>query len=63
MSDKDTVFFHKNKAFLVDDNAQNLSPEAGILIAEKIEKEYDIIANIVKAFEDNRNQNYVRHSY
>lgn len=63
MSSKDTVFYKKNKAFLVNSDAQNLSSNGGILIADYIEKNHGIIKSISKTFEDERNQNYITHSY
>ncbi len=63
MSNKDTVFYKKNKAYLVNFNAQNSSSDGRILIAKHIEKQYSIIKNISNPFVDNRNQNYVTHCY
>ena len=63
MSNKDTVFYNRNKAFLVNSNAQNLSSDGGILIAENIERQNGLIKNISDTFLDQRNQNYVTHSY
>ncbi|MEA3318045.1 MAG: IS1380 family transposase [Bacteroidota bacterium] len=63
MSYKDTVFYKKNKAYFVNSKAQNLSSDGGILIAEHVEKQCRIIKNTSDTFVDNRNQNYVTHSY
>lgn len=63
MSNKDTLFYKKNKAYLVNSDAQNLSSDGGILIAEHIEKQHGLIKNISNTFLDQRHQNYVTHSY
>ena len=63
MSNKDTLFYKKNKAYSINSNAQDLSSEGGVLIAEHIERQYGIIKNISNTFIDKRNQNYVTHSY
>lgn len=63
MSNKDTVFYKKNKAYFVNSKAQNLSSDSGVLIAEHIEKQYGIIKNISNTFVDNRNQNYVTYNF
>jgi len=63
MSHKNTVFYKKNKAFFINSDAQNLSSDGGILIAEYIERHYGLIKNISNTFLDKRNQNYVTHSY
>jgi len=63
MSNKDIVFYRKNKAYLINSDAQNLSSDGGILIAEHIERQYGLIKNISDTFLDQRNQNYVTHSY
>ena len=63
MSNKDTVFYKNNKAYYINSDAQNLSSDGGVLIAEHIERQYGIIKNISSAFVDKRNQNYVTHSY
>lgn len=63
MSNKDTLFYKKNKAYFVNSDAQNLSSDGGILIAEHIEKQYGLIKNISNTFLDQRHQNYVTHSY
>ena len=62
MSNKDTVFYKKNKAYFVNSEVQNLSSDGGVLIAEHIERQYGIIKTISNTFVDNRNQNYVTHS-
>ena len=63
MSNKDIVFYKKNKAYFVNSEAQNLSSDGGILIAEHIERQSKIIKHISNSFEDKRNQNYITHDY
>ncbi len=63
MSNKDTLFYKRNKAYLINSEAQNLSSDGGILIAEHIEKQHGIIKNISDTFVDERSQNYVTHSH
>jgi len=47
--------YKKNKAYFVNSNAQNLSSDGGVLLAEHIEKQHGIIKYISNTFVDNRN--------
>lgn len=61
MSDKDTVFYRDNKAYLVNFNAEKISSDGGVLLLEKIEREARLISYISDTILDKRNQNYVKH--
>ena len=50
MSNKGTLFYKRNKAYLINSNAQNLSSDGGILLAEHIERQYGIIKNMSNTF-------------
>ncbi len=62
MSDKDTVFYKKNKAVLVDFNAREISSEGGLLLIDKFERKYKLINYFSKFIKDDRHQSYTQHS-
>ena len=56
-------FYRQNKAYFINSNAQNLSSDGGILIAEQIERKHGLIKNISDVFIDKRNRSYVKYDY
>ncbi len=61
MSNKDTIFYRKNKAVLLDFNESNMSSDSGILLAEKIERNSNLIKYFSEHIEDKRHESYVQH--
>ena len=61
MKHKDTVFFHNNKAVLVNFDAQKISSEGGLLLLEKMERKHKLIRYFSKFIKDERNQAYIQH--
>ena len=61
MSNKDTVFYKKNKAFLIDFNAQKISSEGGLLLIDRFERKHKLIKYFSKLIKDNRHQSYTQH--
>ena len=62
MSNKDTVFYKKNKAFLIDFNARKISSEGGLLLINKFERRHKLISYFSKFIKDDRNPAYTQHS-
>ena len=54
MSDKDIIFYCKNKAFHINFNAKEISSDSGILLAEKIERNQVIIGHFSNFISDSR---------
>jgi len=61
MSDKDTVFYKKNKAVLIDFNAREISSEGGLLLVDKFERKHKLINYFSKFIKDDRHQSYTQH--
>jgi hypothetical protein len=62
MSNKDTVFYKKNKAFLIDFNARKISSEGGLLLIDKFERKHKLIKYFSKFIKDERHPSYTQHT-
>lgn len=62
MSTKDTVFYRKNKAVLVDFTASEISSDGSLILLEKIEREHKLIKKISKHLPDLRDPRLITYS-
>ena len=62
MSNKDTIFFRKNKEIKVNFLSEEISSDTSAILLEKIERKHKLIESIGSIISDNRNKSYVTHS-
>lgn len=62
MSMQNTLFYRKNQEINYNFSAEEISSDGGIYLAEKIEKQFNVIKSFCKDIADNRHQSYVSHS-
>lgn len=62
MSNKDTIFYRKNKAISVDFSASEISSDGSLILLEKLEREHKIIKEFGKHLPDLRNPKLITYS-
>jgi len=62
LSNKDTAFYRKNQAIIVDFSAEEISTDGSLVLLEKIEREHKLIKHFAKQIPDHRDQNRVAYS-
>lgn len=62
MSNKDTIFYRKNKAISVDFSAAEISSDGSLILLEKLEREHKIIKEFGKHLPDLRNPKLITYS-
>lgn len=62
MSPKETIFYKKKKAISLDFEAENVTSEVGVILAEKIEKKHSIIKYFSRLIPDKRNPLFITYS-
>ena len=62
MNFKNTTFYHKNKEISFNFSAEAISSDGGLFLLERLEKQYRIIKDFSKLFEDKRHPSYIEHS-
>lgn len=55
MSNKDTIFYRRNRAISVDFSASAISTDGSLILLEKIEREHNLIKKFSKLLPDTRN--------
>jgi hypothetical protein len=63
MSSKNTIFYKKNQEYLLDFSSEEISTDASVYLAEKIERKHHLIRDISSYLKDDRDQNHITHSY
>ena len=63
MSNKNTLFYKHNQEYLLDFSAEEISSDASIFLAEKIERKHKLIKYISGFINDRRDSNLIKHSY
>ena len=62
MSNKDTVFYRRNKSILVDFLGSEISTDGSLILLEKIERKHKLIKNFSKYLPDTRNQKFITYT-
>jgi len=59
LSDKDTLFYRKNKRVSIDFSAEGISSDGSLILLEQLEREYKLIKKFSSYIPDNRHQGYI----
>ncbi len=62
MSNKDTVFYRKNKEISIDFSASEISSDGSLILLEKIERKHKLIKKLSKYLPDLRNPKYINYT-
>ncbi len=62
MSIKNTLFYRKDKAILIDFSASEISSDGSLILLEKIEREHKLLKKFSKILPDLRNPKYITYS-
>ena len=62
MSNKDTLFYRKNKAIFINFSASEISSDGSLILLEKIEREHKLIKKFGKYLPDFRNPKLITYS-
>lgn len=63
MSTKNTIFYKQKQEYLLDFSSEEISSDASVYLAEKIERKHHLIRDVSSCLKDDRDQNLVIHSY
>jgi len=62
MRDKDTIYYKNNQVYKIDFSSEEISSDASVYLADKIERNHKIIRNISDCLIERRKENLVKHS-
>jgi hypothetical protein len=63
MSNKNTLFYKQNQAYLLDFTAEDISSDSSIFLADKIERKHGLVKYISRLIPDNRDQKSITHTF
>ena len=62
MKDKDTIYYKNNQVYKIDYSSEEISSDAAVYLADKIERKYKIIRGISNCLKDYRKDSLIKHS-